>query len=227
MNSPTGRSHIRIYRYLSAKRALETLESGELRVGRLSELNDPFEFMPALASINPDAPHGLVDHHLSFLVRDFDPKWGIICFSEEIHDPVLWSHYAEKHQGIALGFDVFQDDTLIRIKYPDVRPTFDVIGFGSMTVDDAKSMIWDILSSKAPSWKYEKEHRVFVDLASSRTANGQYFHKIPPDCLKQVVLGICCTTTDGEVQQALDRGKRTDVSVARARRCITNFRVLC
>ncbi|RXK53469.1 DUF2971 domain-containing protein [Oleiharenicola lentus] len=205
---------------------MKTLEQGELHVSRLAELNDPFEFRPALAWVNPVFPHGVVDQFLGFLVREFNPKMGIVSFSEEIGDPVLWSHYADKHRGMALAFDVIRDDSLWPMAYPEERPTFDVQKFPGMTLEEAKAMVHRILAAKAPSWRYEREQRVFVDLPSSRLENGHYFHRIPADCLVQVVLGIACPVREVEVQEALWAGGLGEVAVVRARRCLTKFKVL-
>lgn len=221
-----SRPVVRLYRYLAAKWAMRTLETGELRVSRLAELNDPFEFRPALEYVNPAFAHGVVDKFLGFLVREFNPKMGIVCFSEEIADPVLWSHYADSHRGIALGFDVYKDDSLWPMIYPEERPTFDVKNFPTMTMEEAKRMVYRILAAKAPSWKYEREQRVFVDLASSRMAEGHYFHRIPSDCLVQVVLGIDCPVKETDVNGALRAGGLGEVAVVRARRCLTKFKVL-
>jgi hypothetical protein len=90
----------------------------------------------------------------------------------------------------------------------------------------AKAMVHRILAAKAPSWKYEREQRTFVDLATSRTENGNYFHRIPPDCLVKVVLGITCQVQEAEVKGALQKGGLDDVEVVRARRCLTRFKVL-
>lgn len=224
--SDEPRKFVRLYRYLAAKWAMCTLETGELRVSRLAELNDPFEFRPALAYVNPIFPHEYVDEHLGFIVDDFNPRVGIVCFSEEISDPVLWSHYADSHRGIALGFNVWVDDHLWPMIYPNDRPTFDVKNFPTMTADEAMQMVGRILAAKAPSWKYEREQRVFVDLPTARAEGGHYFHKIPPHCLVQVVLGILCPVMENQVKDACRLGGLGDVEVVRAKRCPTKFKVL-
>ena len=33
-------------------------------------------------------------------------RWGVLCFSEDKSDVLQWSHYADRHQGMCLGFDV-------------------------------------------------------------------------------------------------------------------------
>jgi hypothetical protein len=50
----------RRYRFMAAKWALRSIETRELRVGRLSELNDPFEFVPGIEGLRDDAPMDLV-----------------------------------------------------------------------------------------------------------------------------------------------------------------------
>jgi hypothetical protein len=218
-------NHIRIYRYLEARFAISSIENRELHVSRLKKLNDPFEFMPGLRHVHPTWPPEIVDQSLNVLVDKFDPVWGLISFSEKIHDPVVWSHYSDSHRGIALGFDYDLNDSLIRMQYPTERPTIDVHTVLQMSESEQKNMMLRILSAKAPSWSYEQERRVVVELASCQQRNGHYFQKIPEDFLKQVVLGIRCLETEERISVALQRAGFSDVRISRARRCPTEFRV--
>ncbi len=227
MTPPTDQKHICLYRYLKADYAVLALRNRELRVSRLSGLNDPFEFTFALPYVHPTWPHSKVDEALGFLVRDFDQKFGIISFSAQITDPVIWSHYSDSHQGIALGFDVNIDDTLFQMRYPATRPTVDVQEFSKLPHLKLREKMREILSAKAPSWSYEVEYRVFVDLASSRKEGSDLFHDIPENCLKHVVLGMRCKKQETELREILSESNYADVRVSRARRCHTHFRVLC
>lgn len=65
-----------------------------------------------------------------------------------------------------------------------------------------------------------------MDLASSRGDGANHFHRIPPNCLVQVVLRIECTIAEGEVRAAPEKGGHPCVSILRARRCLTRFKVL-
>src|SRR4051812_20082149 len=40
----------------------------------------------------------------------YDSRRGLVCFSRNWIDPVLWSHYAQRHRGLCLGFDVKRDE---------------------------------------------------------------------------------------------------------------------
>jgi hypothetical protein len=81
----------RLYRFMSAENALKTIEQNRLRVGRLNELNDPFEFIPALKGVPENAPQNLVTDAQEFIVNEFSEEFGILCFSDEqaIKDPVI------------------------------------------------------------------------------------------------------------------------------------------
>jgi hypothetical protein len=56
---------------------------------------------------------------------------GLLCFAGDWSEPVMWSHYAEKHTGICLGFDVsrsavqqvsYQDDRILAALSPTLTP---------------------------------------------------------------------------------------------------------
>jgi hypothetical protein len=97
-----------VYRFFPETHALATLESGHLKVGRFLDFNDPFEFYPQ----NPllTGRNGIIweFHRDSFIKSAVGSRFGIVCFSSSrsIETPLLWSHYADSHRGIALGFEV-------------------------------------------------------------------------------------------------------------------------
>src|SRR4051812_39327000 len=99
---------IRIYRFMSAEAALNTLETGRLRIGRLVGLNDPFDCRPHFgASPNPPAiADGLLaDAVLDRMTKSFNESLGLLCFTRTWNEPLLWAHYAAAHSGVALVFD--------------------------------------------------------------------------------------------------------------------------
>jgi hypothetical protein len=126
---------------------------------------------------------------------------GIFSLSETVESELMWSHYADSHRGIALGFERREDNRLgdqthtIPVTYSERKPDFDqnfrqVV---SITVDNtgaAKSesnvafddpMFRQFISTKTPPWSYEKEWR-YVEPKS-----GLYDH---PGSLVHVVYGL-------------------------------------
>ena len=104
----------RVYYLTSEKYALCDLKHQHIKVARFNDLNDPFELIDAELS-DPD-----VRKRFRRWKREVNAKYGLICFSAMWHNPVLWSHYADKHRGLCLGFDVPESE-LHEVTYLDRR----------------------------------------------------------------------------------------------------------
>ena len=91
---------------MPAKWAMKSIETRELRVGRVLELNDPFECIPGIEGLRDDAPFGLVHHQQMEVQTRFHRKFGLLSFSTNWKQPSLWGHYVDSHKGIAIGFDL-------------------------------------------------------------------------------------------------------------------------
>src|SRR4029077_1056950 len=97
----------RVYHFLSAGHALEHIEKKRIKISEIDQLNDPFE----LWCVSQD------DHQVRAALREYkkemSKRFGLICFCEDWYNTLLWSHYADKHRGMCLGFDV--DDRGLRV----------------------------------------------------------------------------------------------------------------
>jgi len=141
-----------VYHFTSSEFALKALRDRRLKIARLNELNDPFEFCAA------DFSDTDTRIKLEAFKNQANERYGVICFCENYHDPVLWSHYADSHRGVALVFEI-PDDMAIRIDYQPERFKLDVevaIQRGGFDETDLSRLI----SSKFTSWGYEKEIRM-------------------------------------------------------------------
>ncbi len=56
------------FRYMRAEHAISTLESGKLRVGRLRDLNDPFDCLPIVIG-PPQKYMGRIQGHADLLKK--------------------------------------------------------------------------------------------------------------------------------------------------------------
>ena len=222
----------RLYRFMTAEAAKATVTGRALRIGRIDQFNDPFEFTVALPRIGKGWPAKEVDRYLCFLREHFDPRIGVLCFSEGIEDPGSWGHYADKHRGIALGFDLPQDENLTRVSYSEARPKFQIDRLDEMTEAAQLAMARKIVFTKALCWRYEREWRMFFDLEhfeqypAIRKVGIEYYCVFPDGLLKEVVLGMRCTVQRADINGWLDKAGLTDVSVSRARRSSSDFKVL-
>ena len=130
-------------------------------------------------------------------LRALDAAIGVMCLAEPIDSILMWSHYAQGHTGLALGFDsdhpFFHQslaDTpsewgrLWPVNYSDDRPVVNL-----MDLRDFR-----ILLTKSAAWTYEREHRIFLPLSLADQVHfdgTQLIHRflIPADAITEVVLG--------------------------------------
>jgi hypothetical protein len=105
-------SGMRAYKFLSVQCGLKSLYERRLKIARLDELNDLFELVPF--TFSDEGERWAVEQTRLELGK----RYGIVCFSADWSNPVIWAHYSDKHRGVSLGFDI-QDERTRPIKYVD------------------------------------------------------------------------------------------------------------
>jgi hypothetical protein len=89
-----------VFHFINEEFGLEDLRKRRLKIATLNELNDPFEFLGVNLS-------GKSLRRAFKVMKDqLSVRYGLLCFSHNWHNPVQWSHYADKHRGLCLGFDI-------------------------------------------------------------------------------------------------------------------------
>lgn len=230
---------IPLYRYLDSDAALKTLVGGAFRVGKISTLNDPFEweFGVVGASVN----EAKMAEGLWQLRRQWnDTHMGILCFSDLIDDPILWSLYAEKHCGVAFEItNSWREDDITRMHYSNERPVIDFQKFRrylsdknyEAEFDNYITPILDRLSSqKSLKWAFESEYRLTVDLKNQNHCyfkNGRHYWRIPKEFLTRVILGFRSPLEDTHVRKLLDMNGFSDAKVVRAKMSAETYAILC
>lgn len=196
-----------VYRYLNQQFGLLALQQRKWKIGRLLELNDPLDCQPVLR--NSDGSLGLSGAHPS--LTDIYEKIGIICYSKSISDPVIWSHYADSHRGMAFGFDYPQTGagTLFEVNYPssDSRVILDYNELDEQiqkeNTDASLSIISKGFIQKAKSWAYECEYRHFIYLHGCTMEGPHYFRCMPIEHLRRIILGVRCQITKSDIQRII------------------------
>jgi hypothetical protein len=209
---------LRLYHFLGAHWAADDLAKTRLKISRFDDLNDPFELL---------APE-LKDPVLrkAFLaVRDhMCAKRGVLCFSRSWSNPLLWSHYADKHRGVCLGFDV-PETHIVRVRY-DSKRLVNVLPQLLAGGPDSEALMARLLVTKFHDWKYEDEVRIHTDLKDADPATNHYYKDFAQDLsLKEVILGPRFAGNTMEVV-ASARACFADVSMICARLAFTKFRVV-
>ncbi|MBI2459267.1 MAG: hypothetical protein HYV53_01805 [Parcubacteria group bacterium] len=131
------------YHFLSSKWAIEDLKKQRIKVGIIKELNDPFELLPYLRYKDKEKIKKYYKCR-----KKISKKYGFLFFSQTWEEPLLWSHYADKHKGIAIGFEILKE-RIFRVGYNnDLRIKFE------LTNND------------------EKNQNLFLELAKINMQNG-------------------------------------------------------
>jgi hypothetical protein len=183
-----------LYKYVSADIALKILQEKKIKLTNPSKFNDPFDCYSGLISfLNIPASHlenlkkkynkthsDLFDEIEKSNHLDSDSEMssiyeniafpqissgiGVTCFSQVSKDFLMWSHYANSHSGICLGFDILKlyysleeikdsNRGLFKISYTKKFQTKDFF-------QDGFESIIHLLKTKSKNWKYEREVRI-------------------------------------------------------------------
>lgn len=196
--------------------ALSNIALRRIKISRIDDLNDPFE----LLAVN------LADESTRNIFKkmkdDINSKTGLICFSLKWKNPLLWGHYADKHTGIALGFDI-NDKYLLPVDYEEnpIRVYVDP-QTGKPNEDDLLSLV----RTKFKDWEYENEVRLFVKLDETKKESGIFFEPFTKRIqLREVILGPKCELPVESIRD-LVRHFKPKVNVIKSRISFTKFEVL-
>jgi len=173
----------RVYHLAPSSFGISNIALKRLKVARLADLNDPFESM------------SVTWRELNLKKRSeewkalYDQLIGLLCFSQNWTNPVLWSHYADKHKGICLGFDVPRADA-VDIAYEEHRLEIKLPDKVEQLPPDLERKV---LNTKFKDWAYEREVRVKVPLEGLASEGPLRFLSFSQSLtLREVILGEQC-----------------------------------
>ncbi|RDL50218.1 hypothetical protein BLJAPNOD_01338 [Ensifer sp. M14] len=146
---------------------------------------------------------------------------GILCLSSNWCEPLPWGHYADKHRGMCLGFDV-SEESWKAVKYVSERSK--VAYLAPLTDDLADHLVL----SKFKAWEYEREYRTIFDLQemSPDPVNGHYFTGFSDRItLREVIVGHKCPVTRARLKSVLGEDAAS-VEQKKARPAFRTFEVV-
>lgn len=169
-----------IYRYMTYRKdRMETL----LRDGRLffpspALFNDPFD-----CSFDPPMRLSMIE-------------FAIGCFSTIADDVLMYSHYADNHRGVCIGFDSRKlvaslENKAERLR-ADLRPVWYCRAMPPLSLEEQPALC---ATCKHDIWQYEKEYRVFVVRGVVPTVSGLY--NFSRDSVVEINYG--CMATDDTI----------------------------
>lgn len=170
---------MRLYYFTSYEFAINDIKEKRIKISLLKDVNDPYEV--SALKVSRKNRKELIPTEFLFSRENI----GLICFSSSYECPLMWAHYAEKHKGVCLVFEVNKVN-LYNVKYSTKLLRFD--NSRNLGLGDAEK----IASTKYYKWSYEREYRKFVkfDLAKFDEITKCYFESFSEDIkLVEVILG--------------------------------------
>ena len=208
-----------IYQYMSSDVALNNVVPNQkFRFSDPLSFNDPFDCSVKLLkfTINPqkldknltklksrvsraeyrETKRRLLDKsHQEKLFKEKRRNYKLSCFSKKNDDILMWSHYAEKHTGICIGFDFKKFDAdkyiLCPVNYIDKIKEFD----GNLRFE---KVIYYWLTTKSSIWEYEEEIRAIKFSPSNETYE---FADFPKNSIKEIIFG--CNVSRKVIQKMI------------------------
>jgi hypothetical protein len=214
------------YRLMCSIYALRSLEEQRMRVGRVLELNDPFDC--SLSVLEAGEHEGSVCHDVTKGVAQMRHEtFGLLCFSRSIQNPVLWSHYADCHKGMALVFSFHKNrPDLYPVDYQKKRITIRLADIKNPAAHDSVGKAWmRTLLTKSTTWRYEKESRMLLELDKLQRSSGHYFLPFDGTTFAGVMLGLRCDVPHSYLRRTLDGLGWKKARIWRAKESAAEFRI--
>lgn len=209
---------MRVFHFVSGEYGLENVRRRRLKIATFFELNDPFE----LFGISLGDPE--LRRAFRMMKEELAANRGLLCFSRHWHNPVQWSHYAARHKGLCLGFDI-PDEHLGEVNYSRKRLIAETETFRDPRQFDVETAR-RFLFTKYSHWRYESEVRSFVTLEDKDPERNLYFVPFSEKLrLAEVIVGAESDITRATLDAALgDLAKQ--VTRIKARLAFKTFRVV-
>lgn len=159
------------------------------------DFNDPFESYGA--PIEPYNENSL--KHLT-MRSELNNKLACLCLSRNPLSVLMWSHYADKHEGFVIGFDTenagFEDESNFIItakkgemKYRNERDKRGIYVTPERIYNEDVSRA--LLLNKSLHWAYEDEVRVIKRTDLLNSENGHLIHKVENKAsVKELYVGM-------------------------------------
>lgn len=124
------------------------------------------------------------------LKRTATIKLGLFSASATWEHPLMWSHYADHHRGVAIGIDPIQisGKRFHPVKYADEVARISIADYAK----DSRDVFLDLSLRKSAIWEYEQEYRTMNAIGTKRY----------PGCVRNVIIGVHATA---ETVQQVER----------------------
>ena len=192
--------------------------------GSFDEFKDHLQdVIPLLVEYGEPTYQKVYEEKLATTLDSISQTMGLICFSEEENNILLWSHYTDSHQGMVLEFDTTHNYFKNNSQFFKVTYSLHRVPFKPSQPDEgtvAENYTKEVFCTKNIAWNYEREWRALfpLDWCHKKNIKGQtrYFTDIPPDLVSKVILGHRCPQQFQQEMLDLKRARNAQFEIGRA-----------
>lgn len=228
-----------LYRYVNSLTAWECLKDASLAFIPPTRFNDPFDTNPALdfdfseeqfRALSKECPPGKTFDRGSMEAamlgnrKEFmETLIGAAYFSSKANDPLMWTHYGDRHRGVMIGFDATHSEFsgAKPVSYSQNRPRVDIDGQGVSRKLLVKSAVWE----------REGEWRMTAKLSQCEVKmiddTPIYIQKLERNCFASITFG--CKAEEAfvvAVSNSLERWHLRHCEMWRVRLCDTTYNLI-
>lgn len=139
--------------------------------------------------------------------RRITEDWAIFCLSDGADVDLMWSHYADRHRGLCLGFA--RNTAIVR----DARPVAYACELKKLRIDAPDDeAARDAFLTKSEVWQHEREWRALVRRSSSAPhrpdtpcASTEGFCRIDLEGLVSITFGLYFSAWERQAVQEIAR----------------------
>jgi hypothetical protein len=205
-------THYEYIKYFYNAKYIEPLY--ERFVKDYSSTNISYDSFKIFAKKNKNIINSIIDTQNNVLNNfkiEVNKIVGVCCFSLNPLSNLMWSHYADSHRGVCIGFkyNILQNNVRAKVNYQKSKlklPSF----FMELGEADKNQHIRNVLFTKSKEWKYENEYRIITELKNCKTENIKdllyYYHELDVSDIQEIIFGFKCDL-ENEIRNIIDDKK--------------------
>ncbi len=151
--------------------------------------------------------------HEDVLYKSQDKHYGILSLSSLWNSILMWSHYADNHKGICIGFweEKLRNCGAFGKGGSVVYPPDNNFPFIDPLSEDLMVNSFTETHYKAKDWSYENEYRLMKLFYPNEPEDADRTIKIPDDFFAEIVLGL--DTVEKDREEIIKIAKRKNIRV--------------
>ena len=147
--------------------------------------------------------------------EEVEKLFGIFSLTTKRNNFLMWSHYADSHTGICIGFDINKVFDTVKGTFRNVlyQTNLPIKRFN----DKVEQFVTNLLFTKSKDWEYEDEYRIIKINAANST------FKIPLEAIVDITLGCKFPIEDKKEIIAIVKSKIPSCKIHEATLSKTKF----